>query len=208
MKVTSELAHFAVPIGELADVYIPPNGRQSIKTTTSGQNYEQYSVNIASGPAKYRRSRMSAQRNKNNAALEANTAAWGYTKVALLFFVSLLITWVSSAGSGHCGDETNRVSAMQVPSSINRVYSLAHPNAISASNEYAAGLVLSLMGFWNSVIYFTTSRAACKTLILRVFAGRPGSGSYERRRSSDDFEPGRRSNSRWSDGTTGRGYSV
>ncbi len=97
VKITSELAHFVVPIGELADAYIPRNGRQSTRTTASGKNYEQYSVNIASGPAKYRRSRMSAQRNKNNAALEANRAAWGYTKVALLFFVSLLITWVSSA---------------------------------------------------------------------------------------------------------------
>ena len=27
-------------------------------------------------------------------AMEANTAAWAYTKVALLFFISLLITWV------------------------------------------------------------------------------------------------------------------
>jgi len=97
VKITSELAHFVVPIGELADAYIPRNGRQSARTTASGKNYEQYSVNIASGPAKYRRSRMSAQRNKNNAALEANRAAGGYTKVALLFFVSLLITWVSSA---------------------------------------------------------------------------------------------------------------
>ena len=96
----------------------------------------------------------------------------------------------------------------QVPSSVNRVYGLAHPNAISVSNEYAAGLVLSLMGFWNSVIYFTTSRGACKTLILRIFAGRPESGSNERRRLSDDLEPGRRSNSRWSNDTAGRGYSV
>lgn len=38
---------------------------------------------------------ISIQRRKNNAALEANRAAWGYTKVALLFFVSLLVTWVS-----------------------------------------------------------------------------------------------------------------
>ena len=30
-----------------------------------------------------------------NPANDANAAAWGYTKVALLFFVSLLVTWVS-----------------------------------------------------------------------------------------------------------------
>lgn len=36
----------------------------------------------------------SVQQKKNRAALEANAAAWGYSKVAMLFFVSLLITWV------------------------------------------------------------------------------------------------------------------
>ena len=30
-----------------------------------------------------------------NPANDANAAAWGYTKVALLFFISLLVTWVS-----------------------------------------------------------------------------------------------------------------
>ena len=31
-----------------------------------------------------------------NPSLQANAAAWGYTKAAMLFFVSLLITWVRS----------------------------------------------------------------------------------------------------------------
>lgn len=39
-------------------------------------------------------SAVAKQYRSNRAAMEANTAAWGYTKVALLFFVSLLITWV------------------------------------------------------------------------------------------------------------------
>ena len=34
-----------------------------------------------------------------HAANDANAAAWGYTKVALLFFVSLLVTWVSQAAT-------------------------------------------------------------------------------------------------------------
>lgn len=80
--------------------------------------------------------------------MEANRAAFGYTKVASLFFVSLLVTWV--------------------PSSINRVYSLIYPEDISVPYAYAAGIVLSLMGFWNSVIYITTSRAACTTLFLNL----------------------------------------
>ena len=88
------------------------------------------------------------QRRNNRAALEANTAAWGYTKCAILFFISLLVTWV--------------------PSSINRVYSLVHPERISVPFTYASAVVLPLMGFWNSVIYTTTSWAACKTLFGKV----------------------------------------
>ena len=30
-----------------------------------------------------------------------------------------------------------------------------------------------MMGFWNSVIYITTSRAACKSLFRRIFLGEP-----------------------------------
>lgn len=88
--------------------------------------------------------RSDLQRRSNRAAMEANTAAWSYTKCAILFFISLLVTWV--------------------PSSINRVYSLIHPELISIPFTYASAIVLPLMGFWNSVIYITTSWAACKTL--------------------------------------------
>ena len=80
--------------------------------------------------------------------MEANTAAWGYTKCAILFFVSLLVTWV--------------------PSSINRIYSLAHPDLISVPFTYASAVVLPLMGFWNFVIYVTTSWAACKLLFNSI----------------------------------------
>ncbi|KAL9610290.1 MAG: hypothetical protein Q9167_004981, partial [Letrouitia subvulpina] len=67
----------------------------------------QYSVNISSaplsptledpvsGPPQTPRATAAMQYRNNKAALEANTAAWGYTKVALLFFISLLVTWVS-----------------------------------------------------------------------------------------------------------------
>ena len=41
----------------------------------------------------YRAPRVSQQRRRR-AALEANKAAWAYTKVAVLFFISLLMTWV------------------------------------------------------------------------------------------------------------------
>ena len=92
--------------------------------------------------------RADLQRRNNRAALEANTVAWSYTKCAILFFISLLVTWV--------------------PSSINRVYSLIHPDRISVPFTYASAVVLPLMGFWNSVIYITTSWAACKTLFGNI----------------------------------------
>ena len=88
--------------------------------------------------------------------MEANRAAFAYTKVASLFFISLLVTWV--------------------PSSINRVYSLIYPESISVPYAYAAGVVLSLMGFWNSVIYIATSRAACRTLFSNLFRRFGGTG--------------------------------
>jgi hypothetical protein len=77
-------------------------------------------------------------------AMEANKAAFSYCKCALLFFFSLLITWV--------------------PSSINRVYSLAHPDTFLFPLLYASALVLPLQGFWNAVIYTATSLPACKAL--------------------------------------------
>ncbi|TVY34073.1 Cyclic AMP receptor-like protein A [Lachnellula subtilissima] len=73
---------------------------------------------------------------------EANTAIWSYTKVSLLFFIAMMVTWI--------------------PSSANRVYSTIHPDEISLPLEYASALVLPLQGFWNCIIYATTSLQACK----------------------------------------------
>ena len=84
------------------------------------------------------------QRRKQRAAVEFNTAALGYTKVALLFFCSLIITWV--------------------PPSVNRFNSLLHPNTLHIPSSYATSVVLPLMGFWNSVIYIVTSWAVVRKL--------------------------------------------
>ena len=97
--VTSELA----PIEGMAGTCIPPGEmNHSQRSTVSGKNYAQYSINITSTPMTQRPSAphtsiVSIQNQKNRAAIEANRAIWGYTKVALLFFVSLLVTWVSHA---------------------------------------------------------------------------------------------------------------
>lgn len=73
----------------------------------SAQGYDQYSVTIGSTPmspsmemssvtvVKSGGSGVEKVKNNRNRANDANTAAWGYTKVALLFFLSLLVTWVS-----------------------------------------------------------------------------------------------------------------
>ena len=96
VQITSELASLGLPLGRIEDPYMPESGRHSSRSITSGNIYEQYTVNIASAPTKFRQSMGSMQHKKSKAALEANSATWGYTKVALLFFVSLLVTWVSN----------------------------------------------------------------------------------------------------------------
>jgi len=85
---------------------------------------------------------------------------WAYTKVALLFAVSILITWV--------------------PASVNRVYGLRYPSNPSFVLNIGSALVLPLQGFWNTVIYFTTSLTICKGVIAR-FKSRKGDGDGFRR---------------------------
>ena len=133
--------------------------------------------------------------------MEANAAAWGYTKVALLFFVSLLVTWASAPaphpGHNQISKRSRLTNILQVPSSVNRVYSLIHPELVSLPFTYASGVVLPLMGFWNSVIYITTSWRAVRLLFTGKLQGdhvkrpsltrsRPGMGS--RRRTASESE--------------------
>jgi hypothetical protein len=72
-------------------------------------------------------------------------AAWAYTKVAMLFFAVILITWI--------------------PSSANRMYSHIHPDEVSKPLQFMSATVLPLQGFWNAIIYAVTSKAACKALL-------------------------------------------
>ncbi|KAJ4389476.1 hypothetical protein N0V93_006945 [Gnomoniopsis smithogilvyi] len=86
----------------------------------------------------------SLPKSRRKAAMDANNSAWSYTKVALLFFTAMLVTWI--------------------PSSANRLYSLAKAGEISLPLEYMSASVLPLQGFWNAIIYCTTSWKACKML--------------------------------------------
>ena len=150
VQVTSDPA--GLPLGNIPNAYSSPSDRSiGNPSDTSHASYPEYNVKVSAAPRPsmpYANSDYKQQR-KNRAATEANRSAFAYTKVASLFFVSLLVTWV--------------------PSSINRVYSLIYPGSISVPYAYAAGIVLSLMGFWNSVIYIATSRAGCRTLFTNLF---------------------------------------
>lgn len=89
-----------------------------------------------------------------NLAMEANSAAWSYTKVAILFFTAMLVTWI--------------------PSSANRLYSIGNPGRIIPALEFAAAFVIPLQGFWNAVIYVTTSWKACR----KFFTTNPFRGAH------------------------------
>ena len=79
---------------------------------------------------------------------DANRAAINYCKCALLFFAAMIVTWV--------------------PSTLNRLVTLVHPNDPIFGLNYASGLVLPLQGFWNAVIYIFTSLPACKAMMRRI----------------------------------------
>ncbi|RYP46371.1 hypothetical protein DL769_011399 [Monosporascus sp. CRB-8-3] len=88
-------------------------------------------------------------RMKRRTNYQANSAAWSYTKCALLFFTALLITWI--------------------PSSANRVYSVINIGQVSPPLEYLSATVLPLQGFWNTVIYISTSWSATKMMFSDIF---------------------------------------
>lgn len=98
VNITSELAPYSHE--DLPVMMVNANTTGSMP---SGRGYDRYTVTIASMPVGPRMdlpqtpSGLPLNYRRNRAALEANTAAWAYTKCALLFFVSLLITWVSDS---------------------------------------------------------------------------------------------------------------
>jgi hypothetical protein len=158
IHVTSELANLPGRNPSTHSFALNESGR-----IVSTQSLTPYSVSIGAGPTTEVTSPQSSTFPRSSAsmrfgpdkstkqlkaAMEANKAAFSYCKCALLFFASLLITWV--------------------PSSINRLYSLAYPNAFPFPLLFASSLVLPLQGFWNAVIYIVTSLPACKALWSQV----------------------------------------
>ncbi|KAM3070488.1 hypothetical protein ACMFMG_010311 [Clarireedia jacksonii] len=85
-------------------------------------------------------SAMSACPKCSNAA---KAAAWSYARVAILYFIAMMVTWV--------------------PSSANRLYTLLHPGEVNLGLEYTSVIVLPMQGFWNGLIYVYTNRGEVKT---------------------------------------------
>ena len=121
---------------------------------------------------------------RSNKALNTNIAAWAYIRCALLFFATLLITWVCFPSlpfpslpfpSLRCLSPLPAAMNLksnplqQVPASINRVYTLVHRDPENFGFNYGAALVLPLMGFWNCVIYITISWTASKVFCNQIF---------------------------------------
>lgn len=85
---------------------------------------------------------------RRTAALEGNAAAWGYFKVAFLMFAALFIVWV--------------------PSTVNRLQQIIHKDHSIFWLNLASALVLPLQGFWNSMIYISTTWSECKRALAET----------------------------------------
>lgn len=131
----------------------PPAPGQSLRPATRPDPV--HSADIYAGPAPpVAPSEQPNTRPKNperSKRSPSDEAAMSYAKTALLFFTAMLITWI--------------------PASANRLYILVDGKA-SVQLGYVSAFVLPLQGFWNALIYYYTSRAACKQVIARLRTGR------------------------------------
>jgi hypothetical protein len=129
-------------IVKTVEVYVTREPAQiSSSTRPPGSDSGQTSVSHESKPT-------STPPRKSIPSSAANRAAINYCKCALLFFAAVVVTWV--------------------PSTLNRLVTLARPNDPVFGLNYTSGLVLPLQGFWNAIIYIFTSLPACKALMRRI----------------------------------------
>jgi hypothetical protein len=139
--------HLSSPkVVKTVEVYVTREPAQmSSSTRPLGFDSRQISVSheLKSPPTHYDR-----RPGKSIPSSDANRAAISYCKCALLFFAAMIVTWV--------------------PSTLNRLVTLVHPNDPIFGLSYSSGLVLPLQGFWNAIIYIFTSLPACKALMRRI----------------------------------------
>ncbi|KAH7002981.1 hypothetical protein EDB82DRAFT_531461 [Fusarium venenatum] len=132
----------------------PPVSGQSLRPATRPDPV--HSADIYAGPAlpvvpSYEQHNTRTKNSDRVKRSPSDEAAMSYAKTALLFFTAMLITWI--------------------PASANRLYILIDGKA-SVQLGYVSAFVLPLQGFWNALIYYYTSRAACKQVIGSMRTGR------------------------------------
>jgi len=136
-------------ITRTTEVFITSEPNQFAEDDTQRQHGRDDQSQMPSRPKSHSQFRSKPPRSSSR-TIDANTAAIKYCICAMLFFVALLVTWV--------------------PSTINRIHTLVHPNESLFRLNYAAGMVLPLQGFWNAIIYIATSSAASWALMRSVVA--------------------------------------
>jgi len=122
-------------------------------TSARLDSFDPYSVNVQVEPQATPGRPMPAPLRmrgitRDIAEAETNPEAWLYARVAFLFFLALLITWV--------------------PSSVNRVYAWVEPNKVNFALNYVSSFVFPLQGFWNLIVYIITSQTACRRLWMSM----------------------------------------
>ncbi|KAL5383917.1 hypothetical protein DPSP01_005717 [Paraphaeosphaeria sporulosa] len=138
-------------LSEPADVSPPSMPFDNTKTSRredgprTGYKATAFSTSQAPDPDVKHSQSFTIQHNPNRrrtAATEGNAAAWGYFKVAFLMFAALFIVWV--------------------PSTVNRLQQFIDKEHPIFGLNLASALVLPLQGFWNSMIYISTTWPECK----------------------------------------------
>jgi hypothetical protein len=138
-----------------SDVSSPTRPATAFNRSDTKSGKDNYSITISAPPCSGAQApRAPGMFMKRPSSMDK--VKWAYTKVALLFAVSILITWV--------------------PASVNRVYGLRYPKNPSYVLNIGSALVLPLQGFWNTVIYFTTSLGICRSVIRRLKTRKEGDG--------------------------------
>ncbi|KKA29782.1 hypothetical protein TD95_005190 [Thielaviopsis punctulata] len=72
-----------------------------------------------------------------------------YLRTSFIFAISVLVTWI--------------------PSSVNRIHDLVHPEEIHFGLSVTSAAVLPLQGVWNAIIFFTTSWDIVKEEVLEMW---------------------------------------
>ncbi|KAF2709525.1 hypothetical protein K504DRAFT_276447 [Pleomassaria siparia CBS 279.74] len=132
-------------------------------------------VDLESGLHRTRPANHTLQLGRPGTHVHFNKAAMSYFKVAFLMFAALFIVWV--------------------PSTINRVWHFVNKeNSYVFGLNVASALVLPLQGFWNAMIYISTTWPECKRAFAETTgkkyhsASRPNREDSQHKLTLDDID--------------------